>query len=342
VPGRAEAGGVIFDLWRQWLWPTIGLACVNGWAVAATFDDARPRAAAAATAAIVTAAVIPTTLESTLAAAVLLGVLPLAAARPVLLGPALLVTAAIELAITRKLDRIIGLAGAALTMAALTVTAIDGYGWRLLPSGEAAAALAVAGGLVALASRNPVLMAPALLVAATAMPAAPDPHAAIACAIAAVALAAFDRPGPAIAAVGLAAAPLAPAFLLLAAGVLIAAVPWRPALLAATPGAVALTAAVSQEPEAAPAVALAATAALIAWRQPAEPNHDPKSHHTPALALLAWLVLAPAMWRWTGHDFHDFIDPYQEGIAIAATAAVLALAATNLVRLRHAESPDPP
>lgn len=338
-----RVGLVIFDLWRQWLWPTIGLACVNGWAVAAVFDDARPRAAAAATAAVVTAIVIPTTVESTLAAAVLLGVLPLAAARPVLLGPALVVTAAVELAVTRKLDRLIGLVGAALTAAALAVTAIDGYGWRLLPSGQTAAVLAIAGALVILAGRNPILMAPALLAAATAMPAAPDPQAAIACAIAAAALAAFDRPGPAIAAVGLAAAAgttAAPAFLLIAAGALIAAVPWRPLLLAATPGAVALTAALSQQPRTAPALALAATAVLIAWRP--RPGDKPEPRHTPALVLLAWLVLAPATWRWTGPDFHDYIDPYQEGIAIAAAAAVVAVAATNLVRLRHANRQQEP
>ena len=331
---------MIFELWRRWLWPTVGMAVVNGWVVAALFDDARPRAAAAATAAIVTAAVVPTTVESVLAAGVLLGLMPLAAVRPVLLGPALIVAAAVDLAATRKLDRLFGLAGAALVASALTVTAVDGYGWRLLPSGETAAVLAVAGGLVTLAGRNPILMAPALLAAATAMPHAPEPHAAVACAVVAVALAAFDRPGPAIAAVGLAAAPLSPAFLLMGAGVLAAAVPWPPLLLAAVPGAVGLTAALSQQdqtgPTVAAAMALAATAALHAWRRPDGPAPEPR--HTPAVVLLTWLVVAPALWRWTGPDLHDYIDPYQEGVAVAAAAAVVTVAATNLVRLRNGRS----
>ena len=329
---------MILDLWRQWLWPTIGMAVVNGWAVAALFDDARPRAAAAATAAIVTAAVIPITVESTLAAATLLGLLPLAAVKPVLLGPALIVTAAVDFAAARKPDRAIGLVGAAAVFASLAVTAIDGYGWQLEPSGETAAVLAVGGALILLANRNPLLMAPALLAAGAAMPLAPDTQAAVAAAIAAVALAAFDRPGPAIAALGLAALAAgpatSPAYLLMAAGVLIAAVPWRPAVLAATPGAVALAAALAVEPRNAPAVALAATAALLAWRRPE--GDRPRPNHAPALALLAFLAAVPSLHRWTGPDLHDYIDPYQEGVAIAAAAAVLATAATNLVRLRHA------
>lgn len=335
---------MIFDLWRQWLWPTVGLAVVNGWAVAATFDEPRPRAAAAAAAAIVTAAIVPRSVESTLAGTALLAVLPFALIEPALLAPALVVIATGQLIASRTLDHLVGLAGATLTAAAITLTAIDGYGWRLLPSGETAAVLAVAGALVTLASRNPVLMAPTLLAAAIAMPVAPDPHAAAACAIAAVALAAFDRPGPAIAAVGLAAAAdpatVAPAFFLLAAGALVAAVPWRPLLLAAVPGAVALTAALSQAPEAAPALALAAVAALLAWRGAPAASATPEPHHTPALVLLAWLTLLPATWRWTGADFHDVIDPYQQGVAIAAAAAVLAWAAANVVRHRHAPQTD--
>jgi hypothetical protein len=320
---------------RQWLWPLAGLAVTAGWAMAATFDAARPRAAAAAAAAVVTAAVVPTTLESLLGAAILLGVLPLAMVRTPLLVASLVVVAAVDLAVTRTASRVVSAVGALLVAAGVALTAIDGYGWRLAPSGRPAAALALAGALALLAGGGtPALLVPGLFAAAVAAPALPHTETAIACAVAGVALAAFDRPGHALAALALGAVPLPAAFLLLAAGVLIAATKLQVALLGAVPGAVALVAALAEQRMTTTTVALgvglAAIAALTAWRLPGNNNAEPR--HVPALVLLGWLTIAPDTWRWAGRAA---VVPYQRGAALAAAAAALAVVTKQLQHRRQ-------
>lgn len=310
----------------RWLWPVAGLAVALAWALAATYDQPRPRAAAAAVAAMITATVVPKTLESTLAAVVLLGVFPLAMTRPALLALSFVVVAAAELAGDRRVERIANLVGAALVSGSLLYTAVDGFGWRLTAQSRPAAALALAGVLVLLAGTSPMLMVPGALVASAAAPILPATEVAVACALAAVGLAAFDRPGPAAAALGLPAAPL------LLAGVLVRR---RVEVLALLPGAVALVAVLSTQrlsgATAALGAGLAATAALVAWRP--EASAPPVTRRDlPVLTLLVWLALAPSTWRWAGR--FDLTE-YERGIAIALAAAAFAIVATSLRRPRH-------
>lgn len=288
---------------RRWLWPAAGLATTIAWAVAATYDQPRERTAAAAAAALVTATVTPRAIESTLTAVVLLGLFPLAMTRTGFLAAAVVLVAAVELAVDRRVERVANLVGAGLV-------ALTG-----LPS--------LAGALLLLAGPSPVLMIPALLTATGAD--LPTPETAIACALAAVALAAFDRPGPAGAALGIVGSPL------LLAGALVR---HRLAAVALLPGAVALTTTLSSERLTAANAALAAgllgTAALTAWRRapstPATPND------LPSVVLLAWLAVLPSTWRWAGQ--HD-LTQYERGVAVALATAGMAVVATSLRRPRH-------
>jgi hypothetical protein len=329
--------------WRRWLWPVAGLAVSLAWAAGATQGHARGRAAAAAAAALVTASVVPATLESLLAGVALLGVLPLAMVRPPLLAAVVVVVAVADRADRPTAQRLVSGAGAVLLAAGMAVTAIDGQGWRLVPSGRPAAALVLAGALAVLAGRSQLLLVPALLAAAAAVPVLPHPEATIAAVLAAVALAAFDRPGPAVAALGLAAAPLPAAFLLMAAGALCTVVPLPLALLGALPGAAALVGTLAVGRLSASAVALSAGLAVVtgilAWRvgeaRPAPwTEDDAHPRRLPAAVLLFWLAVAPDTWRWAGRAP---LTPYQRGAALALAAgvlSVLAAAAFEVVR-RH-------
>lgn len=297
----------------RWLWPLAGLATALAWAVAAAYDQPVERAAAAAAAALVTVAITPRTLESTLAAAVLLGVFPLAMTRPGLLAAAVVIVAAVDLAANRRVDRAVNLVGAGLIA---TAAVADPH-----------AAVALAGALLLLAGPSHLLMVPAVLVAWPAAAALPnaETEVAIACALAAAALAAFDRPGPAAAALGLPAAPL------LLAGVLVRHRAATPALL---PGAVALAGTLSTQrltgATAALAGGLAAVAALTAWRR--GPNPPPTPPDLAVLVLLGWLALAPTTWRWAGAVE---LDHYERGVAIGLATAAIAVVATSLRRSRH-------
>ena len=288
-----------------WLWPLAGLAVTATWVVLATQDQPTERAAAAAAAALITVAVVPTTLESLLAAVVLLGVFPMAMTRPVTLAAATVAVAVIELAVDRQGHRAVRVGGAVLVAGSVAL------------SGVTAAVLALGGAFVLLLGRSPHLMVPGLLTAWLAVDALADTPTAIVVGLAAVVLAGLDRPGAAIAALGLVGHPL------LLAGVLVR----HPlAAVALVPGAVAT---VDQE---IPALALLAVAAVTAWRARPLPL---ERRDAPALVLLAWLAVAPSTWRWAGSP--DLAE-YERGVALAVATGALAAVATTLVRLRHGTS----
>lgn len=340
---------------RRWTWPLAGLVVTLGWAVACVAgppSDALERAAAASAAALVAAALVPVSLEAVLGAAVLLGVLPLAMTSAPLLAGALLAVAATDAVAAHEFrpERLVAPVGAALVTAGIAVSAVDGFGWHLRPEGRPAAVLILAGALLILAAADrplpTVLLVPALLAASAAVPLLPALSVAVAAGVAAVALALFGREGPALAALAL--GPLAlgatrPAgLLLLAAGVLAAAAPSRLALLAALPGTVALVNSLADRrlvgAHVAIAVALAATAALLAWR-PARSGREPlERRHLPAVALLAWLAVLPDTQRWTGSRR---VEVFQRGAAFALAGSALAVLAALAWNARHAR-PDRP
>lgn len=150
-------------------------------------------------------------------------------------------------------------------------------------------------------------------------------------------------------------ATLAPTSRLLAAAAVIAAAvdaPW--ALLAAVPGAASLgTAVIEDGSRLALAVALAAAVVAVvlavvvsetAWWTGV--SSTPGGHDyrgllpgaVPAMAVGAWLVVAPGTWTWTGAG----LDSYDQGMARAIGAGLLVVMARVLVGVRTQKGETPP
>jgi hypothetical protein len=305
---------------------------------------------ALATAALGAARPAPTSPRSAAAAALALTALPLFIQRPETFVLALVPLVVLALADRTGLDHAVAPAGFVLVAVGVLIAGGNGHHWPIEPS-QGVAVLIIVGTLVVLAgltlngtsTRKPglLVLAPAMLAAASAAPVLPHLELAIAAALAALALALFGNEPAALAAMSLgplAVAAARPAGLLLAAAaVLAAAVPRREALLAALPGAVALTATLADHRltgvNAALAAGLVATAALIAWHPRPAPPAPIRMAHAGAVALLAWLVLLPRTWQWTGSQR---LAEYQRGAAVAAEGAAFAAIAVLAWNLRHA------
>jgi hypothetical protein len=141
----------------------------------------------------------------------------------------------------------------------------------------------------------------------------------------------LDRPAAALTLMGLAAlvapgATLGPGLLLAAGGALAAVFGWPAAAALGVPGGVALAIALAAHGGGAAfvvgalagAVALALAAAVLR----AGPLHRPEVWMTPALALGAWLLVAPGTWGWVGPVS---LRAYDLGAARSVAGAALCL-----------------
>jgi hypothetical protein len=322
------------------LWSVLGALVTAAWIWGATQGDPIGRAAAAGAAAVVVATLAP----GGPVAIVVLGLLPLAVARSVHSTgtlAAVLVPVAVAAAWHRfrPFSALVGVAGAVLVAGSLVLTALAGDGWVLTPSGSFAAALALLGALALVAGRPsaPALVVPAALVGAFAVPVLPHRLAALVGAAAVVGAAVLGWEATALIALGWAALAIpggeVAGLLLLSAGALVVAVPRRLALLAGLPGVVLLVADVASRPRstAGLAVCLAAGAAAALLARPAAWRRGRiEPSHAPAMALLAWLALAPMTWAWAGAT--DGLARYQSGALLAGAVAAVAMTAKRVAK----------
>ncbi|HUQ40491.1 MAG TPA: hypothetical protein VM030_10080 [Acidimicrobiales bacterium] len=235
-------------------------------------------------------------------------------------------------------------AGAAVLAGVLAAPASDE--WLLVPPDRGAAAgLVLAGLLLALGSLGPVvsvpalrpLLGPALLVAMVGSVALKDDAVVVVMAATAVAVATARPPlGVAFVAVAVASLPAGPptAALLAAAAVLMVAIDRPAGGFLALPGGVALALVVAQPGPLAGRVSLVLAALVVAgavgrsvpsptaWGARAGgPIEVPR---LPAVALAAWLLVAPGSWRWAGDPP---LDAYDHGAARAAAVMLIVLLA---------------
>jgi hypothetical protein len=222
-------------------------------------------------------------------------------------------------------------------------------GGRLHVDGRAtAAAMVVAAVLLVVASSSPgsapssrLLLVPAVLAGVTAAPVLPA-AAALVGGAGALGAAAVRRPPAALALLAVAAAAVpagGPAARLLAAGALIAAALGADvAVLVGLPGAAALAAAIVRAPSTSAAVITAAaaiaTAALSAERMRGRFVLDPA--RVPAVALGAWLLVAPGTWTWAGPSL---LATYDHGAARAVAVGLVVLLGDEALHRMRAAAP---
>lgn len=255
-----------------------------------------------------------------------------------------------------RLPALLGAAGVVGLGAAIAMGADPGVDqpWRLSGTTTGGRVLAlVACGLLVVAAdraaRRPgprpavVLAVPAAVLALAVAPELPADPVAVVAAVAALGLAAVAGPGPAgmAAAVSVAAAGATGEAALLAAGAALALALVQPAgAVAMLPGAAAALhglASTSVDPASAAAVvAVAAVAGAALWRW--TPVRRPHPGQLPALAVAAWLVVAPDAWTWTGASG---AAPFASGAARAAAVFGLTLTARAAFRHRRDQQESP-
>ena len=242
--------------------------------------------------------------------------------------------------------RLAGCAGMVLWLIAHTLQ----DGGRLHADGRAtAASLIVAAVLLVVAASSPgsapssrLLLVPAVLAGITAAPVLPAAAACIG-GVGALVAAAACRPPAALALLAMAAAAVpagVPAAHLLGAGALIAAALGADtAVLVGLPGAVALAVAVVRAPSTSAAVITAAAAvgmaAVSADRMRGRLTLDPA--RVPALALAAWLLVAPGTWTWAGPSL---LSTYDRSATIAVAVGLLVLLGDEALHRTRAAAPN--
>lgn len=335
---------------NRWWWPATGAVVVAAWVGVAMAHTTRvpPLAAAAAAGTAALAAGPPLSVAGVpgLAGVVALLVLPAAVAEAARDGNAALLGVvlgglAIATVVSRVRDAALPAASAAVALGvagvvtAMASGSLEATRVHFVVADRPAAAVMLAGAALVLTGvdhrlkAERALLAPVLLAALLATPALPALAVILGWGALAVGAALVDRPAVALggAAVVAAAAGVAPAGLLLAAAaVLVTALDSGAAVLCALPGAVVLADALAARPTTAVGIAgglaLGATALALALRL--RPGVRVDGGRPVALALAAWLLIAPGTWGFTGADT---LRAYDVGASRAlATGALVGLA----------------